>query len=261
MTWTRLSDDFYDRPEMLSVSRDARLLHSEAMVWCNRMTTNGKIPPAALRRISDAEDIPALVDELSAAGIWTATEDGQWQLDWSDQESAEEVHARAEYRAATQKRYRERKARHERGDHGACDPRFCKSAVTGNATSNKHGYETPSRPVPSRRDRGQGADRHGAGAPAGRAKRDDLDFTSQRQLLIERGITTQDVVVALAYDLTNVARVVDAAESLYEKHGVKDKETKDLLLLQAADDLHPGAVARAIEKRWPIHHGDLEEAS
>lgn len=57
MTWTRLSDTFTESPRMLRVSRDARLFHIEAMVWCNRMLTDGKIPGKALRRISDTADI------------------------------------------------------------------------------------------------------------------------------------------------------------------------------------------------------------
>lgn len=90
MTWTRLSDDFTDRPEMLEVSRSARLLHVEAMVWCNRMLTNGRVPAAAIPRITDAEDIGARIDELIDAGLWDALDDSTWQLDWSDQESSEE---------------------------------------------------------------------------------------------------------------------------------------------------------------------------
>ena len=51
MTWTRLSDDSTDRPQMLRISRSARLLHFEAMVWCNKHLTDGVIPAAALPRI------------------------------------------------------------------------------------------------------------------------------------------------------------------------------------------------------------------
>lgn len=179
MTWTRLSDNFTDRPEMLRISRSARLLHVEAMVWCNKHTTDGVIPASALPRISDG-DIFADMEQLIAVGIWQpataeyATVNGQpdaWQLDWSDQEPAADVKARAEYRANTQRRYRDRKSRHARGDHSACDPRFCKQAVTGNASSNESAHETPSRPDPSRpAPEGQGkgqvdARADGAGAP------------------------------------------------------------------------------------------------
>ena len=177
MTWTRLSDNFTDRPEMLRISRSARLLHVEAMVWCNKHTTDGVIPASALSRISDG-DIHEDLEQLLAVGLWWpaiaeyATVNGQpdaWQLDWSDQEPAADVKARKDYRAGVQKRYRDRKDRHGRGDHSACDPRFCKAGVTGNATGNNTAHETPSRPVPARpggAGTGTGAAlADGAGAP------------------------------------------------------------------------------------------------
>lgn len=169
MTWTRLPDTFNDDPALLRVSRSARLLHVEALVYCNKHTDHeldGLLPAGALRRITDAEDPEALVVELVAAGLWEVVELG-WQLDWSDQETAAAVNERKKYRAETQRRYRDRKERHGRGDHSMCDPRYC-SSVTGNASGNTNGYETPSRPVPSRPlsgDREQAAAEPGAGAP------------------------------------------------------------------------------------------------
>jgi hypothetical protein len=165
MTWTRLSDDYTDKPAMLGLSRSARLLDVEGLVWCNRHTTNGALPGAALPRLTDSEDPTADVAELVAAGLWAETETG-WQLDWSDQEPADRVRARQERNAEKQKRYRDRKQKHTHGDHSACDPRFCKS-VTGNASSNATGNVTglvtasrpdPSRPVP----KGQGTGTEGA---------------------------------------------------------------------------------------------------
>lgn len=176
MTWTRLPDNFTDRPDILEVSRSARLLHVEALVWCNRQLTNGRLPKGALPRITDSPDPEADVAELLAVELWELDGERGWQLDWSDQEDAESVKGRQAARAQTQKRYRERQAKHAAGDHSLCDPRFCSSAVTGNATGNatSHitGHETPSRPVPSRPvPKGQGQDQEGrpgsAGAPPG----------------------------------------------------------------------------------------------
>lgn len=172
MTWTRLGDGFNDRPDLNECSRSARLLHVEALVWCNKHLTDGRIPFDVLGRASDSEDIGADLKELADAGIWTASEDGKaWLLDWSDQEPSEDVKARQRRQADKQKRYRRRKELHADGDHSECDPRYCKKAVTGNATSNatsnttsnETGLVTPSRPVPSRplgrdRDRGAGPD-------------------------------------------------------------------------------------------------------
>jgi hypothetical protein len=80
MTWTRLPDDFGDDPAMLAVSRSARLLHVEGLAYGNRHLTDGAVPAAALRTLTDAVDPDADVAELVAAGLWTATADG-WLLD------------------------------------------------------------------------------------------------------------------------------------------------------------------------------------
>lgn len=163
MTWSKLGDDFTDRAEMFEASRSARLLLVEMYVWSNRMLTDGRVPANVLRRISDAEDPAAEVAELAAAGLVESADKGAWQLDWTDQETAEQVNARKDRRAENQRQYRDRKERHGRGDHSTCDSRYCPSAgkgVTGNEDGHVTGNKTPSRPVPSRPegtgDRGQG---------------------------------------------------------------------------------------------------------
>ena len=169
MTWTKLPDTFAEREDLLDVSRSARLLLVEAMIWCNRHLLDGRITDAALRRCTDAVDVEALRDELvDARAMWRSDDGRAWQVDWSDQERSEVVTARRDTRAETQRRYRERTEKHRAGDHGMCDPRFCDRAVTGNATGNEtdHGTVTrhppdptrpdPSRPVPEGQGQGQG---------------------------------------------------------------------------------------------------------
>lgn len=158
MTWTRLSDDFTDRPELLSVSRDARLLHVEALVWCNRMLTNGELPAAAIRRLTDSPDPEASAAELEEAGHWTADGAGGWLIDWTDQEDSSEVRKRREANAERQRNYRRRNELHQRGDHSQCLPKAC-PALRG-VTQDVTRYVTtprpdPSRPVPTPRE-GQG---------------------------------------------------------------------------------------------------------
>lgn len=144
MTWTRLSDTFADRPEVMALSDSAFRAHIEALVWANRQLTDGKIPHSGLRRILTA-DPDAVLPELEAAGLWEV--DGtDVEVDWSEQEPAERVKERKDYRAAVQARYRERQSLHLKGDHSKCLPQHCRQAVTGNKTGNK----TPSRPDPTR---------------------------------------------------------------------------------------------------------------
>ena len=68
MTWTRIGDDFTDQPALLEVSRSARLLHVEALVYCNKHLLDGGLPFGALRRITDAEDVVAIDREMLRLG-------------------------------------------------------------------------------------------------------------------------------------------------------------------------------------------------
>lgn len=148
MTWTRLSDDFYDRPAMLRVSRSARLLHSEVIVWCNRMLTDGTLPANALRRITDSTTLESDIDELERAELWERIDLETWQVDWTDQESAADVRERRVLSAERSKRYRN----HNRGDHSLCGP-TSKCRVTRGVQRDDRGhvtvYDTPSRPHPT----------------------------------------------------------------------------------------------------------------
>ncbi|WP_157623192.1 hypothetical protein [Terrabacter sp. Root181] len=165
MTWTRLSDDYSDRLDLLGLSRSARLLDVEGLVWCNRNTTDGYLPRAALRKVTDSEDPAADVAELVAAGRWDDAETG-WQLDWSDQEKAEDVQGRRE----EWRRRDDRRRRHNKGDHSACDPQRC-WALTRETPRETTGESRPPVPgpvpLPTLRE-GEGG---GAGARSARATR------------------------------------------------------------------------------------------
>jgi hypothetical protein len=104
MTWTKLSDDWCDRPAMLQLSYEARWLALEALVWCNRHGQDGHVSRAALRRITDVPDPEACATELVAAGLWTATGDG-WDMDWSDQPTAVEVDRQQQLKRERQQRW------------------------------------------------------------------------------------------------------------------------------------------------------------
>src|ERR1700754_1658748 len=107
MTWTRLPDTFNDDPRLAEVSRDARLLHAEALVYGNKHLTDGVIPCRVLARITDSPDASGAVAELVAAELWTPLRDrNAWQVDWADQEPAETVLRRRDEDKARQKRQR-----------------------------------------------------------------------------------------------------------------------------------------------------------
>jgi len=172
MTWTRLGDDFTDRPDVAGLSDGAFRAHIEALVWCNRLMRDGVIPRSSLRRILTSTDVDSLVDELAAAGLWTV-DDKTIQLDWSEQEPAERV---AERRAEWRRRD-ERRRRHINGDHTMCDAKRCHylianpDALTRETTGDTRRDSHPPVPLPSRsrplgreRER-ESADARSAGAP------------------------------------------------------------------------------------------------
>lgn len=162
MTWTRLSDTFPTDPRFLGCSRDARLLHVEALIYCNAHLTDGVFPFGALARVTDSPAANAAAVELEDAGVWERDPDrNAWQVDWADQEAAEDVQARRRRIADKQKRYRDRKSRHEADDHTLCDSAHCPALrgqkpgqksprVTGNETRNVTDLVTHSPPLPSR---------------------------------------------------------------------------------------------------------------
>ena len=53
MTWAKLTDTFNDDPVLLGLPRGVRLLHVEAIVWCCKHETDGRIPRHVLTRITD----------------------------------------------------------------------------------------------------------------------------------------------------------------------------------------------------------------
>jgi hypothetical protein len=168
MTWTRLSDDHFDREEIFTLSRSAVLLNIEATVWCNRLGNDGHVPASMLARLTTSTDPLSDVAELVAGHVGEVDGNG-WQVDWSDQETAAKITARHEINALKQEAYRARKEAHAHGDHSKCDARFCPSlqVVTSPVTGNETSYVTgplpdPALPCPAR------PEGTGAGAGAGR---------------------------------------------------------------------------------------------
>jgi len=185
MTWTKLSDDHFDREEIFTLSRSATLLDIEAKVWCNRLGNDGHVLAAQLARLTTSPDPEADVCELVAGQVWEVDGNG-WQVDWSEQETKAKITARHEINALKQENYRARKEAHAHGDHSKCDARFCPNlqVVTSPVTGNEPGYVTgplpcpsPARPVPKGQGQGQGGSAHAATPPARR----ELDPQGQEQ--------------------------------------------------------------------------------
>ncbi len=100
MTWTRLDDKHFQRPEALDVSDRARLLEVAALVWSNMTGTDGAIGRRALRALStitdeDAAPVETYAAELVEVGLWEVTGTGWQVVGWGDlQPTAEQVEAK-----------------------------------------------------------------------------------------------------------------------------------------------------------------------
>ena len=90
MTWTRLSDNYTDRPKFEDMSLSACYLDVEALVYCNRLLTDGFLPARKLPRITRSDDPEADMQELIDSGIWWEVEGG-YQREWDDQMLATDV--------------------------------------------------------------------------------------------------------------------------------------------------------------------------
>lgn len=116
MSYALLSDDLLLQLEGAGVSRDARLLYVEGIVYAATALTDGVIA-VRLTKISDADDVEDCAEELVEVGLWSQVGNAYLINDYLDhQQSADEVRRkRADARLRA-----ERSRRHKRGDHSLC---------------------------------------------------------------------------------------------------------------------------------------------
>jgi hypothetical protein len=182
LTWAKITDNFGDDPVLLGLARGVRLLHVEAIVWCCKHETDGRIPRHVLGRITDEPEPYDAADHLVAAGLWRATTDGYEITGFLiDQRSAGEVEVSRANSRARQERHR----RHQNRDHSLCDPRYCHASNgASNAVTNGVSNGSPTRPDPTRPELKRGtvgeggtADRAGARPPAPHPSQKPRSFT------------------------------------------------------------------------------------
>lgn len=65
-------------PAVLSVSRSARLLFIEALLWSEEHDTAGIVPDFVLRHITSARSPKADAAELVREGLWERVEGNGW---------------------------------------------------------------------------------------------------------------------------------------------------------------------------------------
>lgn len=97
MPWVTQDDQFPEHPKVWGLSDAAYRLHDAAIHYCNRHTTDGKVPANKVRALVPRFRKSAL-DELTDRGMWVPTRCGDWVLhdflDWN--KSRAEIEARRE---------------------------------------------------------------------------------------------------------------------------------------------------------------------
>lgn len=188
MAYTQTPFEHFSDIRLVTVSRSARWLDLEAKGWCNEHRTDGALPTAMLPHITDAADPQADAAELVNSGLWVPTDTG-WHLDWSQQETKDQVEDRQNKNRERQTEYRVRAKLHGEGDHSKCVPRYCKEVRT-NALLTRESHATnsvsnalitspqtiPDQPQPVRA--GEGLGNAGKARPATGANAPDADERS-----------------------------------------------------------------------------------
>lgn len=164
--WTRLSDDFPDRVEIAGLSDAAFRVHVEALCFCNRLLTDGRLPKSVVGRVLTHGAAPEVYAELVKAGLWV-DEPEHFYVEWRDQLNAEEV----EQRRALNRERSERSRRHKAQDHSMCRPSYCpyvtrdvpRDQTRHSRVSDGVSDALPSLPVPSLPDPSRPLGREGEG--------------------------------------------------------------------------------------------------
>lgn len=141
MTWVRLDDNWYDKPETRKLSYAARVAFIGSVSYAARQLTDGVIPEDVAETLIRAKDYEAAAAELFEQGHWTRTDDGQVFIPrWVDYlVPAETVLENRKRGAERQARLRDRR----NGSNTTSDRNGVSNGVT-NSVSNAG----PSRPDP-----------------------------------------------------------------------------------------------------------------
>jgi hypothetical protein len=109
VTWVRLADDFYDHPKVLAAGPLAGWLWIAGIAYANRYLTDGYLPSAAVRRLTDLDDPFRLAAKLVDVGLWELADGGYGIHDYATyQPTAEAVKTERERTAERVAEWRRR---------------------------------------------------------------------------------------------------------------------------------------------------------
>jgi hypothetical protein len=252
MPWVRFDDQYPIHRKVKGLSDSAFRLHTEAIFWCARNLTDGFVPAIDLPDVATARRPLKFLPELVVRGLWhladevcgsekcpahvdnqPASVDNGWLIhDYFEYQptKAKVLEERAN-NAERQKRHRER----HRDDKPESDSE--RNGVS-NAVTNGRSNTTPSRPVPSRRDRDATGSQSSSRRTA-RAWADDDDS-------IDLGI-----VELLAELADRQISILDAARIRQRILGQRQIRTSRAAYVAAAIQDNPGKFLPAVEGVTP----------
>jgi hypothetical protein len=91
MAWVRLDDAFPEHPKVLAAGDEAAWLYVCALAYCNRHLTDGALPAAAVKRLTNHKRPILLAMRLVDVGLFDRTEDGFHVHDYLDYQSSKEA--------------------------------------------------------------------------------------------------------------------------------------------------------------------------
>jgi hypothetical protein len=118
--YSKLFDGHFDREDVMALPRSAAYLLLEMQAWSSRNLTDGRIPRAALGRLSTSRQPLRDANSLVLAGVLGADIDA-FYVDWSGQTPAVDVEAAREANTRRQRGW----SRCQRGEHTAEGPKKC----------------------------------------------------------------------------------------------------------------------------------------
>lgn len=131
MTKTKIEDEFPARyldsgklGKTGGAKKDAFALHMLVLVKAVAIREDGRVPESVVIDAARSLDIrkrPEVVARLVDAGLWETLPQGGFQLDWTHQDSAEEVEIRLDKGAQRQRAFQRRRVLCGSGDHSECE--------------------------------------------------------------------------------------------------------------------------------------------
>ena len=153
MAWARLNDGIFDHPKCIDAGEDATNLFVRSIVWCSKQLTDGRVPKAALRVLTQRRDAEALAAKLLEVGLWEERDGAWWVHDFLDYNpSRESVEGRRADVSA------KRSAAGKAGNAKRWGSQVGRNAIANGSqtvASRDRKRIAPSRPLPSPRRRRQ----------------------------------------------------------------------------------------------------------